>query len=166
MSVLISLAVPIDKAINYFRVIAGIFSIFTIASLIGITAFLIGTGFYPEEMQYNEGTKTWESLHKTHFSILTLSGVIMLSVYMLPIVLRPIDFCYNFVNYSLGLVSYILLLPTFINVMQVYSMCNLHDISWGNRPTASAGTNALSGDAKKQQELKAKWREQKAMGKR
>ena len=157
MSVLVSLAVPIDKAINYFRVIAGIFSVFTVASLFGIAAFLIGTGFYPEEMQYNESTKTWESLHKTHFSILTLSGVIMLSVYLLPIVLRPIDFLYNAVNYSLGLVSYILLLPTFINVMQVYSMSNLHDISWGNRPTASAGTNALSGDAKKQQELKANY---------
>lgn len=30
---------------------------------------------------------------------------------------------------------YILMLPTFINIMQIYSMSNLHDISWGNRPT-------------------------------
>jgi cellulose synthase/poly-beta-1,6-N-acetylglucosamine synthase-like glycosyltransferase len=31
---------------------------------------------------------------------------------------------------------YILMLPTFVNIMQIYSMSNLHDISWGNRPSA------------------------------
>ena len=49
------------------------------------------------------------------------------------------------------------LLPIFINVMQVYSMSNLHDISWGNRPSVTAGTNMLSNDAKKQQELKSNY---------
>jgi len=36
-------------------------------------------------------------------------------------------------------------------------MCNLHDISWGNRPSVAAGsggTNAFSESAKKQEELK------------
>jgi hypothetical protein len=33
-------------------------------------------------------------------------------------------------------------------------MANLHDLSWGNRPTAAAGTDALADNAKKQQELK------------
>lgn len=40
--------------------------------------------------------------------------------------------------------------------MQIYAMCNLHDISWGNRPTVAAGAsgaNTFSEDAKKQQEL-------------
>ena len=49
------------------------------------------------------------------------------------------------------------MLPTFINVMQIYGMCNLHDISWGNRPTVAAGqsgTNAFSENAKKQENLK------------
>lgn len=32
-------------------------------------------------------------------------------------------------------------------------MCNLHDISWGNRPSANSGANQLSTDAKKQREL-------------
>ena len=53
----------------------------------------------------------------THFSILTLSGVIMLSVYFLPMILRPIDFILNIKQYVLGLISYLFLLPTFINVM-------------------------------------------------
>jgi hypothetical protein len=80
--------------------------------------------------------------------------MIMLSVYLLPIALRPLDFLFNAPRYLIGLVSYIILLPCFINIMQVYSMCNLHDISWGNRPSASAGANQLSADSKKQQELK------------
>jgi cellulose synthase/poly-beta-1,6-N-acetylglucosamine synthase-like glycosyltransferase len=74
----------------------------------------------------------------------------MLSIYVIPVVLRPIDFIFNAPQYAIGLVSYLLLLPTFINVMQIYSMSNLHDISWGNRPSVTAGTNALSGDAAKQ----------------
>jgi len=61
----------------------------------------------------------------------------MLSTYLLPILLRPMDFILNFRNYIIGLVTYIVLLPTFINIMQVYSMCNLHDVSWGNRPSAT-----------------------------
>jgi len=36
-------------------------------------------------------------------------------------------------------------------------MCNLHDISWGNRPSASSGTNALAVDLKKQEQLKANY---------
>ena len=46
-TVLISLAAPIDRAIEYFRVIAAVFSVFTILSILGIGLFLFNTGFYP-----------------------------------------------------------------------------------------------------------------------
>lgn len=88
----------------------------------------------------------------THFQVLTLCGYVMISVYFLPFIFRPIDALKNFQGYVVGMISYILLLPTFINIMQIYAMCNLHDISWGNRPSAAAantGTNAFSDDAKK-----------------
>lgn len=49
--------------------------------------------------------------------------------------LRPLDYLKNFMNYTIGLISYLFMMPTFINIMQIYAMCNLHDISWGNRPT-------------------------------
>ena len=81
----------------------------------------------------------------------------MLSVFLVPIVLRPLDFIFNFTQYAIGFFSYMFLLPVFINIMQVYSIANLHDISWGNRPSASGGTNMLSNDAKKQQELKTNY---------
>ena len=68
-------------------------------------------------------------------SFLVVAGIIMLVVYLVPLILRPIDFLQNFFKYIVGLFCYLFMLPTFINVMQVYSMCNLHDISWGNRPS-------------------------------
>jgi hypothetical protein len=46
-TVLISLAAPIDRAIEYFRVIAAVFSVFTVLSILGIGLFLWNTGFYP-----------------------------------------------------------------------------------------------------------------------
>ena len=78
-TVLVSIATPIDRAISFFRVISIIFSVLTILSLIGITAFLIGTGFYPEG----------------HFSWLTMAGTIMLSIYIIPLLMRPVDFLWN-----------------------------------------------------------------------
>lgn len=72
-------------------------------------------------------------IHK--FSVLCLSGVIMCTVFLIPIILRPLDFLSNFRNYMVGLFSYLFMMPTFINIMQIYAMCNLHDISWGNRPS-------------------------------
>ena len=81
----------------------------------------------------------------------------MMGVFFVPMILRPLDFVFNAQQYLLGLLSYIILLPVFTNVMMVYSMCNLHDISWGNRPSVSSGTDALSSNAKKQQELKANY---------
>lgn len=69
-----------------------------------------------------------------------------MGMYLVPFILRPIDFIHNFKVYIIGLVSYIFLIPTFVNIMTIYSMCNLHDVSWGNRPSISGGTNAFSDD--------------------
>ena len=94
-TILVSLATPIDRAMSYFRFVSVIFSIMIITSLVGISFFLAETGFYPEEKKYDIDKKQWIPLGTHHFSILTLAGVIMLGVYTLPIILRPIDFMYN-----------------------------------------------------------------------
>ena len=76
----------------------------------------------------------------------------MLSVYTIPMILRPIDWLENFRGYMVGLLMYLCLIPMFSNVFQIYAMSNLHDVSWGNRPSTSQGTEAFSANAKKQQE--------------
>lgn len=45
---LVSLAVPIDKAMGYFITIAIVLSLLTIISLFGIAVFLLETGVYSE----------------------------------------------------------------------------------------------------------------------
>lgn len=59
---LISIGTPIDKAMIYFYVITAIYSFLTIASIVGIAAFLIGTGFYPTPKVYMVEKDKWVDL--------------------------------------------------------------------------------------------------------
>merc|ERR1712166_1200245 len=34
----------------------------------------------------------------------------------------------------LTILPYLFALPSFVNIFQIYSMSNLHDVSWGTRP--------------------------------
>ena len=74
-----------------------------------------------------------------HFSFFKICGIIMLCVFLFPFVLRPKDVLFNCKGYFVGVTVYILMLPAFISVMSIYAMCNLHDLSWGNRPSVSSG---------------------------
>ena len=95
-TILISIAAPIDGAIPYFRVVAGIFSVLTIISVVGIASFLTETGFLPPVKEYDPETQQWTDLTEPpHFCLLTLSGVVMLAIYFVPILLRPKDFFFN-----------------------------------------------------------------------
>lgn len=150
ITVLISLGTPIDRAMEYIRIITVIFAVLTVLSLLGVIVFLSEAGFHPPTKVYDKDTHEWITIEERGpFSVLTLSGCIMLGIYAVPMLFRPLDFVYNIRHYVLGFVSYILMLPVFINIMQVYSMSNLHDVSWGNRPAANAGVEQLSINAKK-----------------
>lgn len=87
----------------------------------------------------------------------------MLAIYAVPFLLRPIDFLENFKGYTVGLVSYLILIPMFTNIFSIYAMSNLHDISWGNRPNTSAsGTNAVTDNANKQKETELNYKAYRA----
>ena len=95
-TVFVSIAAPIDGAISYFRVVGIIFSVQTLISIGGITTILYKTGFYPPVREYDPDKQEWFDLDEPHnFSLLTLSGVVMLSTYVIPFVLRPKDFFFN-----------------------------------------------------------------------
>ena len=126
-----------------------------ILTFTGIIYYLSKNGFYPEVMRYEGGA--WVPQGYSNFSFLSLAGTIMCSVFIVPFVFRPIDAIGNFMKYSLGLISYMFMIPTFINVMQIYSMCNLHDISWGNRPATQQGVEAVTADKKKQEVLRTEY---------
>ena len=105
----------------------------------------------------------WTKVDNFPFSYLVLAGTIMLSIYLVPMILRPIDFLNNFKGYIVGLIAYLLLIPMFSNIFSIYSMCNLHDISWGNRPTTGTnGTEAFSASVKTQKETEMNYKAYRA----
>lgn len=92
IALFISLTLPVEKGVAYFRFVAVIFSIMTLITVFGIIYFMTQTGFIMEELVYNPATGTYEPNGVIHFSWLTLAGVIMLCIYLIPIIFRPFDF--------------------------------------------------------------------------
>ena len=163
MCLIISLALPLDRAKPCFVIALTIFGAITIMAIVGMVFYLSAAGFYPEHMIRNPGTWIWEGQGDHHFSWLVLAGVIMLAIYVVPFLLRPVDFLENFKGYTVGLISYLILIPMFTNIFSIYSMANLHDISWGNRPTtASSGTEAFSAKADVQKETQINYKAYRA----
>ena len=145
MTLILSLALPIDRSATWFNIILGAFGFLTTISIIGMILYLNATGFMAPEKKYNPNSEEWEPTGNYNFSYLVLAGVIMLSIYAVPFIMRPVDFLKNIKGYIVGLISYILMIPMFVNVFSIYSFCNLHDVSWGNRPTTSGtGSEAFS----------------------
>jgi hypothetical protein len=88
-----------------------------IASLVGVIYYLANAGFMEEDL-------LWDDVHKVsirtgiyHFSPLVFAGMLMLLAYVMPMILRPHDFLRNFMSYTVGLISYIFMMPTFVNIM-------------------------------------------------
>jgi chitin synthase len=144
LTIFVSIALPIDRAMYYLRAISFIMGLLFITSLVGITTFLFKQGFYPYEFAYNEDTDVFEKTDTQYFSWLVCAGVITLSVYAMPFILRPIDFLCSPFRYICGFMAYILMLPVFSNVFQIYAISNLHDVSWGNRPTSTGAETFTS----------------------
>lgn len=144
LCLIMALALPLDRAKTCFMVTTVLFGVMTLSCIFGMCFYLASSGFFPEEKTFDKDTWQWNGDGVYYFSPLVLAGVIMLSVYMVPMIIRPIDFLSNFRGYVIGLLAYLMLIPMFTNVFQIYAMSNLHDISWGNRPTTSTGTEAFS----------------------
>ncbi len=94
-------------------------------------------GFYTEEYVYNRKQNAWIPTGKYYLNWLVVAGTVVLLVYFVPFIYRPLDFAKNFLKYIIGFICYMMMLPVFSNVFQIYAMSNLHDISWGNRPAST-----------------------------
>jgi hypothetical protein len=144
----------------YFKLSSVFFSVATLATIFGIAYLNINSGLYPQMLIFDHDTKEWYPCFEKpiigsdpqpieHFHVLFISTFIMLFVYVAPMIIRPLDFLKFFKEYIIGFITYFLMMPVFITCMTVYSMCNLHDISWGNRPSVQ-DSSQLSIHAKKQ----------------
>ena len=161
MCLILSLALPLDRAKPCFIITTVVFGLLSILTIVGMVFYLYAAGFYPHEMIRQD--YVWTKTENRYLSWLVVAGVIMLSIYVVPMILRPIDFLNNFKGYIVGLLAYLLLIPMFSNIFSIYSMCNLHDISWGNRPTTdTGGTEAFSSSSKIQKETEMNYKAYRA----
>lgn len=121
LTIFISICVPINKAICVFYVITVILTILTILWVTGLITYLNTTGFYPAQRVYLEKHKKWMELPAEEYpptlSTLNVAGSIMLMIYILPFIMRPLDFLRNPKSYLVGLASYFSISPVFIVIM-------------------------------------------------
>lgn len=111
--ILMSITKPITKS-------GWIYSVFVI--IFGIFIFIsIGVGF---KFFWENSENIW---------VAVLLGVTLVGSYIMP----PM-FNFNRMSlwkYFVGVIILVFLSPTYINIIIIYSMANLHDVSWGNRAT-------------------------------
>lgn len=137
LTVFVCLSLPIDRAMTYLKVVSFIICTLFLASLSGICYYMSVEGFYTEEYVYNRKQNAWIPTGKVYLNWLVVAGTVVLLVYFVPFIYRPLDFAKNFLKYIIGFICYMMMLPVFSNVFQIYAMSNLHDISWGNRPAST-----------------------------
>ena len=53
--------------------------------------------------------------------------------YIIPIILNICSI--DIIPTVMGLISYLFLAPTYVNLFVIYAFANIHDVSWGNRPS-------------------------------
>jgi cellulose synthase/poly-beta-1,6-N-acetylglucosamine synthase-like glycosyltransferase len=73
----------------------------------------------------------WEESENIFIAFLLI--ITLIGSYFLPPLLN--FWRMNIVKYFFGVIILVFLSPTYINIIIIYSMANLHDISWGNRAT-------------------------------
>lgn len=111
--ILLAITKPINKA-------RWIYTLYTI--VFGVFIFIsIGVGF-----KY-----FWEESENVYVAILLT--ITLVGSYILPPLLNFNRM--NLLKYFFGCFILIFLSPTYINIIIIYSMANLHDVSWGNRVT-------------------------------
>ena len=162
MCLIVSLAIPLDRAKPCFTIATAIFGLISICAITGMVGYLAAAGFTPHRSVHDVASNTWTTYPDTHFSWLVLAGIIMLTIYLVPFIFRPVDFLENFKGYVVGLIAYLVMIPLFANIFSIYAMSNLHDISWGNRPTTGAGTEAFTAKREEQRRTELSYKAYRA----
>ena len=146
-TILVMIAQPIDRAICKIRFFSTVSAIVMNITFLSVSYLLVTQGWRtpvrtcvqdPDNPNSDECVMVANLDGETYFSWIRLAGVVSLIFYVLPFFMRPLDFLFNFKKYCVGFLCYMLLLPVFTFMFQIYAICNLHDVSWGNRPTSNS----------------------------
>jgi cellulose synthase/poly-beta-1,6-N-acetylglucosamine synthase-like glycosyltransferase len=132
---ILSIATKANLVVNVFNVICGIIGLY----MWGAMLLLI---------QYFSNPEIYEDNYWVLGLVCYNIGLYVIA----PLLHNP---CYNIKILALGFIQFITLIPTYVNVFQIYSICNIQDVTWGNRP------DKLTEDEKRKQqgfdEYRTKW---------
>jgi cellulose synthase/poly-beta-1,6-N-acetylglucosamine synthase-like glycosyltransferase len=114
--VVISLSVKPEKVKHFLNILSFIYGLYTILTIIMTLRFIFRDGLQITDIQEN-------------ISILMLVTIIILSFLVLS------QKCFKPLCVILkGVFQFFFLSGTYVNMFLIYSICNIHDVSWGNRP--------------------------------
>ena len=136
----LSLSGTLNKFILYFKCAIFILSAFYMSALLGIIYVIYQDGLNPQMQMYSTYNDKWfvcydeQGNEIRQFDPVFVCLIIILASLLAPIVFRPVDFVKNIGRYMLGMIMYICMLPLYTTILPIYSICNSHHISWGNRP--------------------------------
>ena len=142
ISIIISFGQNVNRSICCFRLMSVFFGILIIMLFALISLYLFETGFHPDLFIIDDNGLTVNT-GRVYTSYITYAGVIVMISFVMPFLLRLGDCLRNPFKYFFGVFAYVIMMPTYANIMLIYSMCNLHDVSWGNRP--SSGEEHMAG---------------------
>lgn len=127
LTLLLATTIEIQWAENGFRACSFIMGLFTLVMVASSTSYAL-----KEDIQ----------------SISVISFIAFLLSYLLPLMfnIRKLAFC----DFLKGLVYVTYLSPTYVNIFTIYSISNIHDVTWGSRPT----TDDSNATEKKTEKLK------------
>jgi len=132
LTILLSTTIDISWAETGFRICSMVMGLFTLL-MVGNSAFY--------------------ALEEDLFSTSVVFFLIFLLSYMLPLLLNCSGLKYA--DFIKGILYVTYLSPTYVNIFTMYSISNIHDVSWGSRPSTSQDQD-ISGKAKILKEVERK----------
>ena len=127
LTLLLSTTIDINWAENGFRLCSFVMGLFTLLMIACSIVFALN-----------------ESIQSV--SVIGL-GVFLLS-YLIPLFVNVKKL--KFWAFVKGLVYVTYLSPTYINIFTIFSISNIHDVTWGSRPTGESSRTAIETEKKKQ----------------
>jgi len=144
LAVLASIGAQIKDSMGYFKVVLGALQVYTLFSQVGTFAMIRHFGLRDASGEIN---------------VLLVNAALMWAVLFCPFFFKPLDFLANPMKYTVGLVCYYLSYFWWYVIITVYAMCNLDDVTWGNRPSnSSKGMNVVVDNEKRQEILRQSYR--------
>ena len=106
-------------------IILGLYNLF--AFILGVYTIFNGGMNNPDKAKFQTANEYYQA-YKQYWGALALAAI-GLSNFLLPLIYHPSMICLWFNNFF----QYLLFQPTYAIILNIFSVCNIDDVSWGNR---------------------------------